>query len=491
MADEKIMLVNRGSQHAIAADKFWKEILPEGTYTHPVPIKDPDAAREMLASGHAVLDDEGEAHQIVPAPLEKLQQYADTFAEAKKLGLKVHFADGHNNKSSTNLGWWEDMKVLLPDDVRKLGVTPRHERPALWGVVDVPNPEIAAKIGKEIQDVSAYIVPAGHPELSKANPDGTLVKLAEGISHVAATPKPVISDQVNFVPIAADLSAPVGFEIDPSKPLKPATPTASAVDVVAAFKELGIAKDAQLGKVGDAASEDELPNAMRAFMKACDQVMYSANDKGTKVEELKKCTREFMRMMDGMKMADKESEMSAEATAELAKKESKMDAATLSVADVEAKLGFAPGTFTQELSVAALDKHPRFVELSAAIAAEKEKAKTAETALAMEKGIQRLNQIKTRITVAQKTGRLNKAMADKRLADIPDLSAADWPGRAARVEAQLDVVEELSENSVVPLDPIVGPPRGTATTDTTADDDKAIRDAGLSYALPKKDQKEQ
>lgn len=567
MADEKIILVNRGSQHAATLGKFWKELLPEGIYVHPSPIQDVDLAKQMLGAGQAMVDAEGDVHQVVPAPREFLDQCVSTFAEAKKLGIKVHFADGHNNVASKNLGWWEDMKVLLPEDVRKLGVEPRHDRPALWGVVDVPDPDNAKKMGNEIQDVSVKIVPAGDPELCKSNPDKTLIKLPAGIAHVAATPKPVITDQAPFVPIAASAEPHFAatFEIDLSKPVKPTTPTATALtdeqvtlalgmdfarlrkDSAAARKHLKDTKFdvASLGVVAEKLADRQIQNLYDAFTSACGEYVYDYHQtesltKSERLAEVKKAAREFLRLLDEIRIEEGDAAMSVVATtnpptptgapAELAmtpktdethdaymkrcmaddagkkgacqaawdkmhKKESAMDAtANLSLADVEAKLGFTAGTFTApELSVAVLDKHPRFVELSAALAAEKQKTKTAEAALTAEKGAQRINQIKTRIETAQKTGRLNKAMADKRLAEVPELSVADWSDRAAKLEAKLDMVDELPENSVVPFDAIAGPPSGPTLNDasTPAEDDRMLKSAGLGHAIPKPQKKEQ
>lgn len=173
-ANEKgLALDNPDSATVFAGGKFWKQLIPEGVFKHPV------------------------TKQTVQASRKRLERWRDNTMKYMADGAKVHFPDGHTNKARDNMGGWERFEVLDPAQIRELGAMPaRDDYAELWGVVDVPRQEDADKISTTIKDVSIYAV----PDLTISSPDGKITHYGEGFQHVCATPVPVVPSQSNFVP---------------------------------------------------------------------------------------------------------------------------------------------------------------------------------------------------------------------------------------------------------------------------------------------------
>jgi len=105
----------------------------------------------------------------------------NTTAWIKNGGNDVFFPSRHRWDPEKNLGFWNNFEIS------KDGST-------LFALVDVPNEDMSAKIGKEIKRVSPCI------EFNVSDSHGT--KYPEVITHICATLEPVIPGQDNFEPVA-------------------------------------------------------------------------------------------------------------------------------------------------------------------------------------------------------------------------------------------------------------------------------------------------
>ena len=133
-------------------DVYEKDIIYTGSFIHP-------STGQKFTVDHAKIDLWVAAHGKMMAN-----------------GIKVPFGEGHRHASNQVYGYVTGM---------------RRDGDRMIGKFSIEDDEAKTKVGKGIQEVSAFI----HPEFM----DGKGVKYGEVIRHVAATPYPVIPNQTNFV----------------------------------------------------------------------------------------------------------------------------------------------------------------------------------------------------------------------------------------------------------------------------------------------------
>jgi len=143
---------------------FQKEIVREGKWTHPVAQVEVEFSRERL-------------ERIVD----------NTTAYMASVG-RIPFPEGHEFGASATLGWvhavWLDK-------------TPEGKA-RIVGLVEVNDDMTAGKLGNEIRDVSMM--------LDQDAKDSHGNEFSDVITHVAATPYPVIDVQANFEALALSKS---------------------------------------------------------------------------------------------------------------------------------------------------------------------------------------------------------------------------------------------------------------------------------------------
>lgn len=145
---------------SLRASWFAKEVVREGEWIHPV-------AGERVTFDRARLD--GIARE--------------TNRLLGQVG-RVPFPDGHRFDAQPTLGWWHAFWLAqLPEG-----------KTALYGLAEVPDPKVAERFGREIRDVSMFL------EGETRDSHGGIYR--DAITHVAATPYPVIDVQTNFAAIA-------------------------------------------------------------------------------------------------------------------------------------------------------------------------------------------------------------------------------------------------------------------------------------------------
>lgn len=155
---------NAGEVRALSGTKFRKELLAAGTYQHPTrPWK---------------------------TPLDVSESYIDSLVEQTNLGLtegvKVPLPLGHDDSDDPekNRGYM----------VRAFKDRNSRGELALFGEIEVTNPDTAERIGKDLQDISVYIDKFGSGQWT---PEG------DRIVHVALTNYPVYAGQDNFQRLSA------------------------------------------------------------------------------------------------------------------------------------------------------------------------------------------------------------------------------------------------------------------------------------------------
>ena len=138
------------------AQKFWKELIREGQWTNP------------------------DAGFTLKVDRERLELWVRNFNEMAEAGIRVPVPWGHSYDPRDNAGFVEELE--LRED-------------ALWGLLSIPNPEDAAKLGSTVWSVSVSI--------NTNFVDGSGREWGEVIEHVALTNYPVVTDQADFVQAAA------------------------------------------------------------------------------------------------------------------------------------------------------------------------------------------------------------------------------------------------------------------------------------------------
>lgn len=163
--------------------------------------------KEVARVGRWVHPNTGAPVEITRSYLEALVANTTRFLE---LGHKIGAPDGHTESAAKNYGWW-------------LGFTLEGDK--LFGILELENHEVAAKVGREIRDVSIFARPW-------TASDGT--PLDPVLLHVCLTCNPVIPGQDNFVRLAASQEIPMS------------TPNAGAVAAPPKHEEKKLATDGLL-----------------------------------------------------------------------------------------------------------------------------------------------------------------------------------------------------------------------------------------------------
>ena len=146
-------------------------------------------------------------------------------------GNVVWFPDGHSDASLSDLGGWREFRVS-------------RDGSTLEAIVDVEDEEAAEKIGTRVKRVSPWIDMAPVSSASGKTFGPT-------ITHVAATPEPVITGQGNFVALSRQLPEE-GMDMDKDPGAAAPPPAASNL----------AAKLAALLGLGEDASEDAILEAL-------------------------------------------------------------------------------------------------------------------------------------------------------------------------------------------------------------------------------------
>ncbi len=132
--------------------KFWKELIHQGRWTN-------------TRAGFTLQVDHG-----------RLEKWKRSFDEMRGAGIRVPVPWGHSYDPRANAGFLEELEL------RDSG---------LWGLLNVPNEEDAARLGKTVAGVSVSI----NPNFT----DGAGREWGEVIEHVALTNHPVVTEQGDFI----------------------------------------------------------------------------------------------------------------------------------------------------------------------------------------------------------------------------------------------------------------------------------------------------
>jgi len=141
----------KGTSRALGLERFEKELIRVGTFTHP------------------------EKKFTLKVTPERLAEWSRRFYSMKAAGIKVPVPYGHSYDPRDNAGFVEEMWV---------------EEGRLMGLLNVPRTDDAARLGATVADVSVSV----NPDFADAS--GT--RYGEVIEHVAMTNYPVVPAQENF-----------------------------------------------------------------------------------------------------------------------------------------------------------------------------------------------------------------------------------------------------------------------------------------------------
>jgi hypothetical protein len=153
--------VGTASARPLGGRLFRKEVLRAGRWIHP---SDDSPIEFSVADLHAIA--------------------AETNRYIAALGGRLRFPDGHDAvsaRAANNLGYWLSFAV---------------EEDRLIGVVEAADDEVARMLGGRIRDVSVY--------LEREAKDAHGNRFHHVLTHVAATPEPVIEGQTNFVALSRE-----------------------------------------------------------------------------------------------------------------------------------------------------------------------------------------------------------------------------------------------------------------------------------------------
>ncbi len=145
-----------------AAQKFWKELIREGRWTNP-------------RAAFTLQVDRG-----------RLERWKHNFDQMLDAGIKVPLPWGHSYDPRDNAGFLEELELRDGDPTGA----------GLWGLLNIPNDDDAARLGKTVSAVSVSINPSFV--------DGSGRDWGEVIEHVALTNYPVVTDQGEFIQAATE-----------------------------------------------------------------------------------------------------------------------------------------------------------------------------------------------------------------------------------------------------------------------------------------------
>jgi phage gp46-like protein len=183
-------LTGRAGELALdGTNRFWKELIRVGRWVN-------------TQAGFA-LEVDGE----------RLAAWKGRFGAMLDAGIRVPVPWGHSYDPRDNAGFVEQLE--LRDD-------------ALWGLLCIPDPQDAEKVGHTVAGVSVSI----NPNFV----DGTGREWGEVIEHVALTNYPVVTDQANFIQAAVDGGSRRAIALE-------LTTDAESVGLVELARQIGIEGD--------------------------------------------------------------------------------------------------------------------------------------------------------------------------------------------------------------------------------------------------------
>ena len=142
--------------------QFWKELIPEGSWTHPV--------RKFT----------------INVDKARLDKWAGNFHDFQKpKSISVPIPKGHNYNPDLNAGFVEDVRVKLNGKGKW----------ALFGLLDIPLMADAEKINATIKGCSIGLT----DNLQITNENGEIEEAGESLEHVALTNYEVIKGMEGFV----------------------------------------------------------------------------------------------------------------------------------------------------------------------------------------------------------------------------------------------------------------------------------------------------
>jgi len=161
-ANDVYWLVTQAGEIALDGSRFWKQLIREGEWTN------------------------AGAGFTLPVDRKRLERWAEQFAAMQDAGIRVPVPWGHSYDPRDNAGFVEELELRDGDPAGA----------GLWGLLNIPNDEDAARLGKTVSAVSVSINPSFV--------DGSGRDWGEVIEHVALTNYPVVIDQGEFIHAAAD-----------------------------------------------------------------------------------------------------------------------------------------------------------------------------------------------------------------------------------------------------------------------------------------------
>jgi hypothetical protein len=153
------MLGSGEAFESMGSGKFAKDILHVGTYKHPVT---------------------GKVIEVTPERITRIAKHTQEYIAN---GNDVFFPDGHTTEATKNLGDWPGPFFKYGD--RLMGVVEPKKQKAIEGVADKTINRVSAYIDFDVKDGKGNVYP-------------------EVITHVCATPMPVIGGQSDFVKLSRD-----------------------------------------------------------------------------------------------------------------------------------------------------------------------------------------------------------------------------------------------------------------------------------------------
>lgn len=152
----------KGGDSTAEFDLFWKEVLPEGVWKHPL-------------RGFTLNVDKS-----------RLDRLASNFKKQKELQIDVPIPSGHTYSEKENNGFVEDVEVRQRADGKS----------ALYALTRITNKDAVKRIN---DGTTKGVSISFDPNKKHALADGKIAELGECLEHVALTSYPVISGMGDFI----------------------------------------------------------------------------------------------------------------------------------------------------------------------------------------------------------------------------------------------------------------------------------------------------
>lgn len=162
MSSSTLLLYRGGTFKTRSARKFDKEVLRVGRWLHPV------TSQEIIVS---------------PMRLRMLERFTNDYMRAND--GRIPFQDGHNFDAMKTLGWWTGFRI---------------EGDGLIGTVEVTN-------GDAVRSIDAGSILGVSVRIDTNWSDQRGQHFPELITHVAATPVPVVDGLKDFVALSREGAA--------------------------------------------------------------------------------------------------------------------------------------------------------------------------------------------------------------------------------------------------------------------------------------------